>query len=644
MNQRWFVRVLLGGLTWSAVISSSAEEPGDRLSIEGPTRDRCRAVLRAGLTSDEFWPAMHAAEAMTLNGDGAAVRAALAPRLATEADDQRRCGLARELVRAGDLSYVSLLLDVLAKRNTHGHVHACESLFKVWQVGDGELLRRTLADAEPPKLAIMAAAALARWGNRQAVVRLREYVRADDGETARTAAWVLARVGGATDLPELRRGAQRFKEPLTRAYFEHALAALGDAEGKNALIRNLGDSDPMLRVYAAEFAPDARALGAKDSLIRLLDDPVLDVRVRAAQALLQLAGPASPSRQEDIRRDLFVATVKNPRYSEGSVIVLRDGRLLCAMTEFEGSPSDFAAARIVGVESSDEGRSWGPPRVLQENVGRQNVMSATLRRLAGPLRFDGPIGLFSLLKNEPDDLQVFLRVSEDEGTTFGPSVRVTNTPGYHVLNNDRVTVLSSGRLVVPVASAENVERGGRFTCACLLSDDRGHTWRRSRNEVPYAKRGAMEPEVIELRGGRLLMHFRTQVGHIAVSESADGGESWSEAKHWGVRSPEAPATLRRIPSTGDLLLIWNDTYTGGVDHGGKRTPLTAAVSADEGRTWSFRRNLETDDQHTFAYTSVVFHRGRALLTYYVRDEATGRISSRFRSVPIGWFYEAEGPG
>lgn len=248
----------------------------------------------------------------------------------------------------------------------------------------------------------------------------------------------------------------------------------------------------------------------------------------------------------------------------------------------------------------------------------------------------------NLVKNSSSDLQVLLRVSDDEGATFGDPVRVTDRQGYHVLNNDRVTVLSTGRLVVPVASTEDARGGGRFASSCYLSDDRGGTWRRSRGEVGYPRRGAMEPEVVELSDGRLLMHFRTQLGHIAVSESADGGESWGEPRPWGVRAPEAPATVRRIPSTGHLLLIWNDTFRSGEGHGGKRTPLTAAVSTDEGRTWSCRRDLETGETHTFAYTSVAFDRGRVLLTYWVRDEASGRIGSRFRSVPIAWFYETGG--
>ncbi|HTN02138.1 MAG TPA: hypothetical protein VL132_09685, partial [Planctomycetaceae bacterium] len=58
-------------------------------------------VLRDGFKSDEFWPSMHAAEGLTVAGYGAEVRQALPARIPAETDDQRKCGLARELVRAG---------------------------------------------------------------------------------------------------------------------------------------------------------------------------------------------------------------------------------------------------------------------------------------------------------------------------------------------------------------------------------------------------------------------------------------------------------------------------------------------------------------------------------------------------------------
>jgi sialidase-1 len=89
-----------------------------------------------------------------------------------------------------------------------------------------------------------------------------------------------------------------------------------------------------------------------------------------------------------------------------------------------------------------------------------------------------------------------------------------------------------------------------------------------------------------------------------------------------------------------LLLVWNKTFVPGTGHGGKRTPLTAAISSDEGKTWQHVRQLETSPDHGFAYTSILFHKDRVLLTYYVHDSKGGRISSRFRSLPVRWFYDS----
>jgi len=47
------------------------------------------------------------------------------------------------------------------------------------------------------------------------------------------------------------------------------------------------------------------------------------------------------------------------------------------------------------------------------------------------------------------------------------------------------------------------------------------------------------------------------------------------------------------------------------------------------------------DNQGYAYTSLTFVQDRALLSYYVHDEQTGRISSRFRSLPVRWLYEKE---
>ena len=636
------VLVISATLLLSPTILLPADDT-DPLTIDAALRTRCLSVLQEGLASDEFWPAIHAAEGLTLGGYGSQVRAAFEPRLESETDLQRRCGLARELVRAGDRLKKQVLLDVLANDDSYGHMHAAESLYKICEIGNGQALRQAFVDDPNVSVRLMAAGALGRCGNPAAMHFLRQSLAADEPATRRIAAWLLGRIGDDSDIPRIRKTLPLAEDDLSRAYAEHSLAALGDDAGMKALARNLASSDPAIRTYAATFAGDVGAVHLIPQLSAMLDDPHLDARIRAAQSIFDLTDVLEDGSQkvrtapdEDISLMLFEATSDHPRYTEGSVLELADGSLLVAVTEFSGSGSDFATAHIVGRQLEYFGKKQHPVRVLQPNTGSQNVMSVTLRRLQRPAP-EGTIAMFYLQKNDYDDLDLKVRFSSDEGQSFGSSTLVTADPGYHVVNNDRVTQLANGRLLVPAASTPNVRTQGHFVAHCYLSDDGGKTWRNGKEVVDLPKRGAMEPEVFERADGRVLMNIRTQLGYIAKSLSHDGGETWSAPESLGLRAPEAPATLRRIPATGDLLLIWNDTFDPAASHGGKRTPLAAAISSDEGATWRNVGQLETDKDRTYSYTSLTFVRDRAVFTYWESGNG-GRLSTRFRALPVRWFY------
>jgi sialidase-1 len=610
-----------------------------QLVLHPKVKQHCLQVLRDGMRSDEFWPSIHAAEGLTLAGYGGEVRRFLQPKLKTETDDQKRCGLARELVRAGDKAPVAIMLDILAKDDPYGHSHAAESLYKVAEIGDGRMMRKAFARRNNPIHQIMAAAALGRCGNPAAMQFLRKMAADEDENNFRIASWVLGRIGDQSDIPQLRKNSKRAKDDLVGCFADHALAALGDVQGRAALSRNLESHDAAIRTSAATFAGDVRMTSVSAKLSALLNDEAADVRIRASGSLLVLSQPVPPDRKENFSVDVFRPTKQNPRNTEGSVIELRDGSLLLAVTEFIDNASDFAQAQIVGRASTDGGHTWGPKRVLQKNIGGLNVMSVTLRRLSNPVRENTPIGFFYLMKNSFNDLRVYLRISHNEARTFGEPILVTKEKGYHVMNNDRVTLLSSGRLLVPVASTPDVKKVNHFVSICYLSDDVGKTWQVEKGSVDLSKRGAMEPEVVELNDGRLLMIIRTQLGQIATAYSKDEGETWLNGEPLSVNAPEAPTTIRRIPSTGDLLLIWNNTFTKATVNGGKRTPLTAAVSSDEGKTWKRIRNLEQRTDQTYAYTSVAFVNHRVLLSYWVQNDGERFYSTRFRSLPIQWFYE-----
>ena len=109
------------------------------------------------------------------------------------------------------------------------------------------------------------------------------------------------------------------------------------------------------------------------------------------------------------------------------------------------------------------------------------------------------------------------------------------------------------------------------------------------------------------------MFIRSDAGVQLVSYSKDRGETWSEAKRSQLHSPVSPATIERIPSTGDLLVAWNNHRNVDERHKGKRTPFAVAISKDEGETWTNLKTLEDDPNGWYCYTAMEFVDDHVLL-------------------------------
>jgi sialidase-1 len=343
---------------------------------------------------------------------------------------------------------------------------------------------------------------------------------------------------------------------------------------------------------------------------------------------------------ESFERILAPASAERPRQTEGDIVVLRDGTLLAAWSDFSGQGQDHSTAVISAARSLDGGRAWGPPYTLQPNIGKQNVMSVSFLRLRG----SRDILFFFLVKNSATDLKVWLRRSSDEARSWSEPLVVTPGPGYHIMNNARVIQLRSGRLLCPVCWCENIARAGSTLRNLMFaSDDQGRTWTRGGGMVECPKRGAMEPGVVELKDGRVLQVIRTQMGQIWFSYSKDEGDTWSVAEPSGIVSPESPSTIARLPGTGALLLVHNPKVDHGISAIGSRTPLVARISRDEGKSWSEARVIEPGLSSTYAYTSVTFDRDRALLTYWSAPSTNWTpMSLKFKSLPLGWLSQEPG--
>ncbi len=319
----------------------------------------------------------------------------------------------------------------------------------------------------------------------------------------------------------------------------------------------------------------------------------------------------------------------NPRNSEGDIVELKDGRLCLIYTRFTGGSGDHATADLAMRTSKDNGLNWSNDKIVIRRMGGLNVMSVSLLRLNS-----GEIALFFLRKTSKEDCRPLMCISKDEAKTWSrPTVCITDKVGYYVLNNDRVVQLRSGRLVLPVAwhQGPGEARDTAGVIMCYLSDDDGKTWRRSKDSFKgYAPGGkritVQEPGVIELKDRRLMMYMRTNAGSQYICYSQDGCETWSKAKPSNLASPLSPASIKRIPWTGDLLCLWNDHSGVHSYPAGRRTPLCLAISKDEGKTWDKSRIIEENPDGWYCYTAMTFVKDSLLLAYCAGDRKIGGLN------------------
>ena len=372
--------------------------------------------------------------------------------------------------------------------------------------------------------------------------------------------------------------------------------------------------------------------GNEDEFARDLLTAMTDEKTRAAWDKVK-PGP---------RRVLNLPRAKgNPRNGEGDLIRLKDGRILFVYTEYRGESNlDHAPAYLVKCYSSDGGETWTKPVEAVPRSGRQNDMSVSLIRL-----MNGRIGLFYLRKNSGTDCMPVVRFSSDEGKTWSGETEcvAASDTAYWVLNNARLTMLKSGRLIAPL-SRHNPSDGQLGRLMCVYSDDQGATWRSGRlYEPPKDEKGkpviVQEPGVVELKDGRLYLYARTDRGRQWQAFSKDGGVTWEDFGPSPIYGPRGPATIRRLKS-GDLLLVWNDheglpeyMKRGPAWLVGIRAPLTLAISKDEGRTWINRKTIETDMKGFFCYFSVLEQDDGLLLAYYNQPNLAGCCLTK---VPFDW--------
>lgn len=323
----------------------------------------------------------------------------------------------------------------------------------------------------------------------------------------------------------------------------------------------------------------------------------------------------------------------NERNSEGAFIRLKDGSLLFVYTRYRNAGwDDHCTADLYGILSTDEGETFGTPFLVLscDAVGADNVMSVSLIRMK-----NGDIGLFYLQKHMATHSCVpYFTTSADEGKTWGRHIRCIEEDGYYVLNNDRVIVLKSGRILVPVS--KHTWCNGAFMPGSVYiyaSDDEGLSWYALSSEIVInpaaggrknfsALHNGMEPGLLLLEDGRIWCYIRTALGRQYETFSEDEGATWCVPQPSPFTAPDSPMCVKSLKN-GDLFAVWNpipvymgkDTVVDGV-WTGARAPLVYALLDKEGNLKTGLHEIETDETCGFCYCAIhETEKGDLLLGY-----------------------------
>ena len=185
----------------------------------------------------------------------------------------------------------------------------------------------------------------------------------------------------------------------------------------------------------------------------------------------------------------------------------------------------------------------------------------------------------------------------------------------------RPILLSDGDYLLPIyheTGADPEFTAADTTSLFLRFDPKKAEWSES-NRV-RSRMGNLQPAVVELAPNELLAFCRRggdykprKDGFVVRTESHDGGKTWSDGVETKFPNPNAAVELIRLRN-GHLLFVYNDSFN-------DRTPLTAAISTDNGKTFPHHRNLAEGDGD-FGYPTAIQTADGKIHVSYTSNERT----------------------
>lgn len=288
-----------------------------------------------------------------------------------------------------------------------------------------------------------------------------------------------------------------------------------------------------------------------------------------------------------------------------TVLPLDNGTVVAAW--FAGTSESDDDVKILTSVRGTDGKWSSPLRVSADpNVAHWN-----------PVLFqndDGTITLYFKVGKDTEYWKTYYSISTDGKNWSAPRELVPgdNSGGRGPVKNKPIR-LKNGTILAPGST----EIDGNWKAFVDISNDNGKTWNRT-SEIDSSVLGLfkvpmIQPTLWESKDGSVHMFTRTKLGKIYRSDSYDGGITWCRAYATNLPNNNSGIDLD-TDSSGRIFLVYNPVGIPGI-----RTPLTLAVSLDDGKTFTKIKTFETGLAE-YSYPAVVVKGDTIHITYtYERD-------------------------
>jgi len=344
--------------------------------------------------------------------------------------------------------------------------------------------------------------------------------------------------------------------------------------------------------------------------------------------------------------DVFVGGIDGYNtYRIPAMVVTDRGTVLAFCEGRKNDAQDDGEIDLLLKRSEDGGATWSKQMVLHKE--------GELITIGNPCPIFDPRDNTVHLLFTRNNKRLFYMKSIDDGLTWTepvehteilkavdyPLVRIATGPVHGI-------VLKTGRLVAPIWVSDRERRADRstmtkagFQSGVIYSDDQGVTWQAS-ELVPPDLHLLNECTVLEREDGTLLLNMRVhRMGVRAISESTDGGETWSRpVEEASLPCPICQASIIRLARKETLFSNPGNFPADAKTAGKRRQNLTIRLSEDDAKTWPHSRILNPGPS---GYSDLAVMKDGSILCLYECGEKVYNEKISIARFTRSWITETE---